>query len=198
MPTTWKSISSVCITVGNEPFGHLGICLYKLIFMIGFFFLFFFFPWPKEKRIKFYESGVRQRALHRSQAGKKHMMLGVRMTAWTVSEPWPGEGRRIKGRSWKLFSYGILCNSRCKHWFIGTHMTEWSTVGKRGILPSSGGSHSHSATLSTGNFGEHWDMTALACPFPVAPWASLAFTPTISNMRPDKIENMADSFGSTV
>lgn len=86
--------------------------------MIGYFFLFFFFPWPKEKRIKFYESGVRQRALHRSQAWKKHMMLGVRMTAWTVSDPGQekGEGLGKKLKAVFIWNFVQLEVQALIHW----------------------------------------------------------------------------------
>lgn len=78
----WKPIRSVCRTVGSEPFGHLGIYLHKMTFMLAYlFFLFFSLLLSKgeEKEIMLRMECGRE-VLHRSQGGKKNMMLtGVKM-----------------------------------------------------------------------------------------------------------------------
>lgn len=77
-----KSMRSVCRTAGNEHFGHLYIYLHKMIIMIAFL---FFLPTPQplskgEEKEIMSRMGCGREVLHRSQGGKKNMILtGVKM-----------------------------------------------------------------------------------------------------------------------
>lgn len=58
----------------------------------------------------------------------------------------------------------------------GAQVREWSTVGRRGVLPSSGGAECLSTTLRIHSCGGSWGMDTSTCSFSVSQWASLAVT----------------------